>query len=80
MFRNTKEPSSGGEDLCLAKVTRGSVVQVHVNSVSIVAAYISCNGKSVYLDTYVNNRNMCMLSSSFHILLHIFLFLTYVFK
>ena len=42
MFRNTKEPSSGGEHLCLAKVTCGSTVQVHVNSVSIVAAYISC--------------------------------------
>ena len=43
MFRNTKEPSSGGEYLCLAKVTCGSMVQVHVNSVSIVVAYIrSC--------------------------------------
>ena len=42
MFRNTKEPSSEGEHLCLAKVTCGSVVLVHVNSVSIVAAYISC--------------------------------------
>ena len=42
MFRNTKEPSSGGERLCLAKVTCGSMVQVHVNSVSIVSAYISC--------------------------------------
>ena len=42
MFRNTKETSSGGEQLCLAKVTCGSVVQVHVDSVSIVAAYISC--------------------------------------
>ena len=61
MFWNTKEPSSGGEHLCLAKVTCGSVVQVHVNSVRIVAAYIRCNGKSVYLDTYVKNRNMYML-------------------
>ena len=42
MFRNTKEPSSGGEYLCLAEVTCGSMVLVHVNSVSIVAAYISC--------------------------------------
>ena len=42
MFRNTKEPSTGGEHLCPAKVTCGSMVQVHVNSVSIVAAYISC--------------------------------------
>ena len=42
MFRNTNEPSSGGEHLCLAKVTCGSMVLVHVNSVSIVAAYISC--------------------------------------
>ena len=41
IFRNTKEPSSGGEHLCLAKVTCGSMVLVHVNSVSIVAAYIS---------------------------------------
>ena len=48
MFRNTKERSSGGEHLCLAKVTCGSMVQVHVNSVSIVAAYISCNGKSLF--------------------------------
>jgi hypothetical protein len=49
MFRNTKEPSSGSEHLCLAKVTCGSMVQVHVNSVSIVVAYkyVSCNGKSV---------------------------------
>ena len=69
MFQNTKEPSSGGELLCLAKVTCGSEVLVHVNSVSIVTAYISCNGKSVCLDTYVKNRNMCMLSGSFHILL-----------
>ena len=69
MFRNTKEPSSGGDYLCLAKVTCGSMVQVHVKSVSIVAAYISCNGKSVYLDTYVKNRNMCMLSGSFRIVL-----------
>ena len=64
MFRNTKEPSSGGEHLCLSKVTCGSMVQVHVNSVSNVATYISCNGKSVCLDTYVKNRNMCMLSGS----------------
>ena len=44
MFRNTKEPSSGGKHLCLAKVTYGSMVLVHVNSLSIVAAYtcISC--------------------------------------
>jgi hypothetical protein len=35
MFRNTK----GGEHLCLAKVTSGSMVQVHVNTVSIVAIY-----------------------------------------
>ena len=42
MFRNTKETFSGGEYLCLAKVTCGSMVQVHVNSVSIVVAYISC--------------------------------------
>ena len=42
MFRNTKEPSSGGGHLCLAKVTCGSMVLVHVNSVSIVVAYISC--------------------------------------
>ena len=42
MFRNTKEPSSGGEHLCLDKVTCDSMVQVHVNSVSIVAAYICC--------------------------------------
>ena len=49
MFRNTKEPSSGSEHLCLAKVTRGSMVPVHVNSVSIVAAYTTCNGKSVCL-------------------------------
>ena len=42
MFWNTKEPSSGGEHLCLAKVTCGSMVLAHVNSVSIVAAYISC--------------------------------------
>jgi hypothetical protein len=69
MFWNTKEPSSGSEHLCLAKVTRGSMVLVHVNSVSIVVAYISCNGKSVCLDTYVKNRNMCVLSGSFHILL-----------
>ena len=41
MFRKTKVPSSGGEHLCLAKVTCGSMVQAHVNSVSIVAAYIS---------------------------------------
>jgi hypothetical protein len=40
MFRNTKEPSSGGEYLCLAKATCGSMVLVHVNSVSIVAAYM----------------------------------------
>ena len=40
MFRSTKEPSSGGEHLCLAKVTCGSMVLVHMNSVSIVAAYI----------------------------------------
>ena len=39
MFRNTKETSSGGEHLCLAKVTCGSMVLVHVNSVSIVEAY-----------------------------------------
>jgi len=64
----TKEPSSGGEHLCLAKGTCGSTVLVHVKSVSIVAAYISCKGKSVYLDTYVKNRNMCTLSGSFHIL------------
>ena len=38
MFRNTKEPSSGVDHLCLAKFTR-----VHVKSVSIVAAYISCS-------------------------------------
>ena len=31
MFRNTKEPSSGGEHLCLDKVTCGSMVLVHVN-------------------------------------------------
>jgi hypothetical protein len=42
IFRNTKEPSSGGEHLCLAKVTCGSMVLVHVNPVSIVGAYISC--------------------------------------
>ena len=42
MFRNTKEPSSGGEHLCLAKVTCGSMVLVHAISVSIVVAYISC--------------------------------------
>ena len=41
MFWNTKKPSSGGKHLCLAKVTCGSMVQVHVNSVSIVAAYIT---------------------------------------
>ena len=41
-FGNTKEPSSGGEYLCLAKVTCGSIVLVHMNSVSIVVAYISC--------------------------------------
>ena len=41
MFRNTKEPSTGGEHLCLAKITCVSMVQVHVNSVSIMAAYIS---------------------------------------
>jgi len=46
-----------------------SMVLVHVNSVSIVAAYISCNGKSVCLDTRVKNRNMYILSGSFHILL-----------
>ena len=33
MLQNTKEPSSGGEHLYLAKVTCGSMVQVHVNSV-----------------------------------------------
>ena len=42
MFRNTKEPSSGDEHLCLTKVTCGSMVLVHVNPVSIVGAYISC--------------------------------------
>ena len=42
MFRNTKETSSGGEHLCLAKVTCGSMVLVRVNSVSIVGAYINC--------------------------------------
>jgi hypothetical protein len=41
MFRNTTEPSSGDEHLCLAKVTCGSMVPVHVKSVSIVAAYTS---------------------------------------
>ena len=40
MFRNTKEPSSVGEPLCLAKVTCSSMVQVHLNSVSILVAYI----------------------------------------
>ena len=39
MFRNTKEPSSGGEHLSLAKVTCGSMVLVHVNLVGIVVAY-----------------------------------------
>ena len=39
MFRYTKEPSSGGENLCIAKLTRGSVVLVRVKSVSIVAAH-----------------------------------------
>ena len=42
MFRKAKEPFSEGENLCLAKVTCGSMVLVHVNSVRIVGAYISC--------------------------------------
>ena len=46
MFRNTKEPSSGGEYLCLAKVTCGSMVLVHGNSVSIVVAYTGCNRRN----------------------------------
>jgi len=47
MFRNTKEPSSGGEHLCVAKVTCGSMAQVLVNSVSIVTAYTGCNRRNV---------------------------------
>ena len=46
MFRKTKEPSSGGEHLCLAKVTCGSMVLVHVNWVSIVAPYTGCNRRN----------------------------------
>ena len=45
MFRNTKEPSSGGEHLCLDKVTCGSMVLVHVNSVSIVCVCV-CTGRT----------------------------------
>ena len=59
MFQNTKEPSSGGEHLCLAKVTRGSMVLVHVNSVSIVAAYISSNGK-VSAEIHVSRTEICI--------------------